>query len=121
MYLPSIFPAVYITDNSCTKNGNSSYFKPKIRGLYTRAVTDQEGACTVLEGFRKCHKCSHFTKGSTTQKQQEVPLRELKNARFVSHRCYSLHTASQSQTPSRPIRKNATKSGKILGKFTYIL
>ena len=45
---------------------------------------------------RKCHKCSHFTKGSTTQKQQEVPLRELKNARFVSHRCYSLHTASQS-------------------------
>ena len=24
------------------KNGNSSIFKPKIRGLYTRAVTDQE-------------------------------------------------------------------------------
>ena len=24
------------------KNGNSSFFKPKICGLYTRAVTDQE-------------------------------------------------------------------------------
>ena len=24
------------------KNENSSFFKPKIRGLYTRAVTDQE-------------------------------------------------------------------------------
>ena len=24
------------------KNGNSSFFKPKIRSLYTRAVTDQE-------------------------------------------------------------------------------
>jgi hypothetical protein len=36
------FTAVYITDNLCTKNGNSSFFKPKIRGLYTRAVTDQE-------------------------------------------------------------------------------
>ena len=36
------FTAVYITDHSCTKNGNSSFFKPKIRGLYTRAVTDQE-------------------------------------------------------------------------------
>ena len=23
-------------------NSNSSFFKPKIRGLYTRAVTDQE-------------------------------------------------------------------------------
>ena len=36
------FSAVYITDNLCTKNANSSFFKPKIRGLYTRAVTDQE-------------------------------------------------------------------------------
>ena len=34
------FTAVYITDHLCTKNGNSSSFKPKIRGLYTRAVTD---------------------------------------------------------------------------------
>ena len=34
--------AAYITDNLCTKNGNSSFFKPKICGLYTRAVTDQE-------------------------------------------------------------------------------
>ena len=25
--------AAYITDNLCTKNGNSSFFKPKIRGL----------------------------------------------------------------------------------------
>ena len=26
----------------CTENGNSSFFKPKIRGLYTRVVNDQE-------------------------------------------------------------------------------
>jgi hypothetical protein len=37
-----IFTAVYITDHLCTKNGNFSFFKPKIRGLYTRAVTNQE-------------------------------------------------------------------------------
>ena len=29
-------------DNLWTKNGNSSFFKPKIRGLYTSGVTDQE-------------------------------------------------------------------------------
>ena len=34
--------AVYITVNLCTNNGNSSYLKLKIRGLHTRAVTDQE-------------------------------------------------------------------------------
>ena len=34
--------AVNITDNLCTKKGNSSFFKPKILGLYTRAVTDQK-------------------------------------------------------------------------------
>ena len=34
--------AAYITDNLCTKNGNSSFFKPKIRGVYMRAVTNQE-------------------------------------------------------------------------------
>ena len=34
--------AVYITDLLWTKNENSSFFKPKLRGLYTRAVTDQE-------------------------------------------------------------------------------
>ena len=33
---------VNITDNLCTKKGNSSFFKPKILGLYTRAVTDQK-------------------------------------------------------------------------------
>ena len=37
-----VFTAVYITDHLCTKNENSSFFKPKIRGLYTRAVSDQE-------------------------------------------------------------------------------
>ena len=39
--------AAYITDNLCTKNGNSSFFQPKIRGLYTRAVTDQERVIVV--------------------------------------------------------------------------
>ena len=34
--------ALNITDNLCTKNGNSSFFKPKICGLYSKAVTDQE-------------------------------------------------------------------------------
>ena len=34
--------AVYITDNLCIKNEKSSFFKPKICSLYTRAVTDQE-------------------------------------------------------------------------------
>ena len=34
----------------CTKNENSSFFKPKIRGLYTRAVTDQEQAEVALYG-----------------------------------------------------------------------
>ena len=29
-------------DNLWTKNRNSSFFKPKISGLYTRGVTDQE-------------------------------------------------------------------------------
>ena len=45
IFFCSIFTsaAAYITDNLlCTKNGNSSFFKPKIRGLYTRSVTDQE-------------------------------------------------------------------------------
>ena len=37
-----IWSEVYITDNLWTKNGNSSFFKPKICGLYTRAVTDRE-------------------------------------------------------------------------------
>ena len=36
------FTEVYITDHLCTKNENSSFFKPKIHGLYTRAVSDQE-------------------------------------------------------------------------------
>ena len=36
------FTEVYITDHLCTKNENSSFFQPKIRGLYTRAVSDQE-------------------------------------------------------------------------------
>ena len=39
---PFLYCAVYITDKLCTKNGNSSFFKPKIHGLYTRVVTDQE-------------------------------------------------------------------------------
>ena len=34
--------AAYNADHLCTKIGNSLLFKPKIRGLYTRAVTDQE-------------------------------------------------------------------------------
>jgi hypothetical protein len=34
--------AAYITDNLCTKNGNSSFFKLKIRGLLTRAASNQE-------------------------------------------------------------------------------
>ena len=37
-----IWSEVYITDNLWTKNGNSSFFKPKIRGLYTRAVSNRE-------------------------------------------------------------------------------
>jgi hypothetical protein len=42
----------FILQNSLrTKNGNSSFSKPKIRCLYTRAVTDHEqvfsGVCTV--------------------------------------------------------------------------
>ena len=41
------FTAVYITDHLCTKSGNSSFFKPKICGLYTRAVTDQERVIVV--------------------------------------------------------------------------
>ena len=43
LFTPFLYwSAVYITDSLCTKNENSSFFKPKIRGLYTRAVTDQE-------------------------------------------------------------------------------
>ena len=42
LHFLSLKPAVYTTDNFCTKNGNSSFLKPKIRSLYTRAVTDQE-------------------------------------------------------------------------------
>ena len=45
---------------------------------------------------------------------------ELMNARFVSHRCYSLHTGRESQTPALPICKNATKSGKILRKCCVV-
>ena len=37
----------YITDKSCTKNGNSSFVKPKIPTLYTRAFTDQEQVIVV--------------------------------------------------------------------------
>ena len=54
---------VYITDNLCTKNGNSSFFKPKIRGLYTRAVTDQERvivARTVYNNVMLLQKLVHF-------------------------------------------------------------
>ena len=40
--------AVYTTDKICTKNGNSSFFRPKIRSLYTRAVTDQEQVIVAL-------------------------------------------------------------------------
>ena len=36
------FTEVYITDHLRTKNENSSFFQPKIRGLYMRAVSDQE-------------------------------------------------------------------------------
>ena len=39
--------AVYITDNLCTKNRNSSFLKPKIHGLYKRAVTNQERVIVV--------------------------------------------------------------------------
>ena len=44
---------LYITDNLCTKNENSSSFKPKIRGLYTRAVTDQERVIVARVRFVK--------------------------------------------------------------------
>ena len=37
-----ILKSGYITDYLWTKNGNSSFFKPKILGIYTREVTDQE-------------------------------------------------------------------------------
>ena len=37
----------YKSDNLCAKNKNSSFFKPKICGLYTRAVTDQERVIVV--------------------------------------------------------------------------
>ena len=45
--------AVYITDNLWTKNGNSSFFKPKIRGLYSRAVSDRERA--IMARVRYVH------------------------------------------------------------------
>ena len=46
------FTAVYIveviiTDNLCTRQGNSSVFGPKIRGFKSRA--GYNGACTVNE------------------------------------------------------------------------
>ena len=34
--------AVSVTNNLCTKQGNSSIFEPKIRGLYSRAFSNQE-------------------------------------------------------------------------------
>ena len=34
--------AVSITENLCTKNGNSLNFGPKIRGLNSRAVSNQD-------------------------------------------------------------------------------
>jgi hypothetical protein len=38
IFFTPLFTAVYITDNLCSKNGYSSFFKPKIHSLYTRAV-----------------------------------------------------------------------------------
>ncbi len=35
--------SVNFTDNLSTKQGNTSIFEPKIRGLLSRAVSDQEG------------------------------------------------------------------------------
>ena len=48
IFFTPFFTAVYIEERFILqiiyvlKNGNSSFFKPKIRGLYTIAVTDQE-------------------------------------------------------------------------------
>ena len=36
------FIPILLHTTVCTKNQNSSFFKPKIRGLYTRAISDQE-------------------------------------------------------------------------------
>ena len=44
---------VYITDNLCTKNRNSSFVKPKISGLYMRAVTDQEQVISLSQNPSK--------------------------------------------------------------------
>ena len=37
----------FILQNLCTKNGNSSYFKPKTHCLYMRAVTDHKPVIVV--------------------------------------------------------------------------
>ena len=43
LFLPHFsFSLRFILDHLCPKNENSSFFKPKIRGLYMRAVSDQE-------------------------------------------------------------------------------
>ena len=47
LYPIFILAAAYIADNLCTKNGNSSFFKLKIRGFKSRAAYD--GARTVYE------------------------------------------------------------------------
>ena len=50
------FRVVNITDNSCTKKVNSSFFKPKIRGLYMQAVTDQEWVIMAHMPYSKTEK-----------------------------------------------------------------
>ena len=49
--------AAYIADNLCTKNGNS-LFKPKMHGLYTRAVTDQEWVIVARVRYSAGPECS---------------------------------------------------------------
>ena len=44
--------AVSVTDNLCTKQGNSSIFGSKIRGLSLRAVSNQERIRMVWYGIK---------------------------------------------------------------------
>ena len=49
--------AAYIADNLCTKNGNSSFFKLKIRGLETRAASNRERL--MMAHVRYLFYCPH--------------------------------------------------------------
>ena len=50
---------ILLTIYICTKNKNSSFFKLKIRGLYTRAVSDQERV--IMARVRYIKMVSHIS------------------------------------------------------------